>query len=140
MWALRKTKERGRELAELSAGNLGSETDERDLDLPEIPTGSLSLLLVSSTPSPQGSFAPPEKEISRGAPFRGCSQACSLVLSPRESRFILRSGYCARALAVPSSSSSFVREILRDLSSCRFRPSVPLVFSSFFFPVVRAAA
>lgn len=57
MWALRKTKERERELAELSAGNLGSETDERDLDLPEIPTGSLSLLLVSSTPSPQGSFA-----------------------------------------------------------------------------------
>lgn len=43
MWALRKTKERERELAELSAGNLGSETDERDLDLPEIPTGSLSL-------------------------------------------------------------------------------------------------
>ena len=48
MWALCKTKERERELAELSAGNLGSETDERDLDLPEIPTGSLSL--YSSSP------------------------------------------------------------------------------------------
>ena len=46
---------------------------------PKFRTGSLSLSLSLSSrlPSAQGSFAPPEKEISRGAPFRGCSQACS---------------------------------------------------------------
>lgn len=119
MWALRKTKERERELAELSAGNLGSETDERDLDLPEIPTGSLSL--YSSSPRlPLLKVRSPHlrKRFREGHPFEVARKP---ALATRESVYsaerLLCQGPCCSLLLFLFRTRNPARPLFLPLSS-----------------------